>query len=218
MLLGPNGSGKSTLLRSLAGLLPESLSQVTWQQRPLEGYSLLERSRLMGWSPAQLDVVFAFDTMSIVMMGLYPQHRGFPTHDHRVKVQQTLDRMGISSLAHRTIDTLSSGERAKVMLARVLVNNPAVLLLDEPCANLDIGFTLFLLDTLRQLADEGKLIVMAHHDLNTIIPYASHVMFLRDGCNVGLGPRDQILTATMIQNVFGVQVPPGGLGCWTPIT
>lgn len=205
MILGPNGSGKSTLLKALAGLLPEVKSQVFWQNRALCHLPRQELAQNIGWAPPHIEAAFPYAVEDLVMMGRFPRHQGYPRTEDYDAVQATLQQLDISALQHRTLSTLSSGERAKVNLARVLVNDPRVILLDEPCANLDIGYTLKALSFLQSLTlNKGKLIIMAHHDLTTVVPHASHLIILNDGRAVGFETTEKLFTDQNIRQVFGV--------------
>ncbi len=160
-LLGPNGSGKSTLLRVLVGLLKPWSGEVRvlgrhpTEARPFIGYV----PQVHGGAPR-----FPITVADAVAMGLYRRGQLWPKRS-RARVRAVLERVGLEGFGGRLVHTLSGGQQRRVLIARALVRDPKVLLLDEPTAGLDAPSEATLLALLRELADEGRTVLVATHDL-----------------------------------------------------
>jgi cobalamin transport system ATP-binding protein len=215
-LVGPNGSGKTTLLRLLGGL---------W--RPIEGRALLddqdlhtirrrELARRVAFTPQDTHLEFAFTVRDVVSMGRHPHLGRFEREGKadRLAVEEAMIRADVAHLAERFVTELSGGERQRVIIARSLATEADAIILDEPTANLDIAHALDVLDLCRKLADDGKTIALAIHDLNLAARYATEVALVRAGRIVVTGAPEEVLSDAEILEVFGVRAArartPGG--------
>jgi iron complex transport system ATP-binding protein len=207
VLVGPNGSGKTTLLRLLSGL---------W--RPVEGRALLdgqdlhtikrrELARRVAFTPQDTHLGFAFTVRDVVSMGRHPHLGRFEREGKRDAraIEEALLRADVAHLAERFVTELSGGERQRVLLARSLATQAEAILLDEPTANLDIAHALDVLDLCRKLADDGKTIALAIHDLNSAARYATEVSLVSAGRIAAVGTPAEVLSDTKILDVFGVR-------------
>ncbi len=204
-ILGPNGSGKSTLLRVLAGLW-RGEGAVTLGGAPIAHVPRKHIARRLAFLPQDTRCDFAFTVDETVAMGRYP-HRG------RFEGERDADRHAIESAIHicdldalrqRTVDRLSGGERQRVAIARCLAAEPEVLLLDEPTAHLDLEHALGIFALCRRLADEGRTVAVATHDIATVSRYATSVVLLSGGRIVASGSPSEALTVDTCRDVFGV--------------
>ncbi|WP_010545707.1 ABC transporter ATP-binding protein [Sphingomonas elodea] len=207
-ILGPNGSGKSTLVRTLAGLLTPDAGRVTLGGTPLARLDPRERARRMGYLPQEATVHWDVGVADLVALGRLP-HRapfaGLSTEDHAA-IDSAIEATGVRSLAGRLVTQLSGGERARVLLARVLAGEPQWLLADEPLASLDPVHQLDLLDRLRALAAGGMGVVIVLHDLVQAARAADDVLLLREGRPVAVGPAATTLAHQPLREAFGVEV------------
>lgn len=167
-LAGTNGTGKSTLLRTLAGLQPPLGGEVCWMGRPLSAYTPAELARTVAVVLTERPAGEGLTAYDVAAMGRMP-HTGFggrlSAHDRAV-VDEALREAGCEALARRRIDSLSDGERARVMVAKALAQQTPVILLDEPTAFLDFPGRVAMLGLLRRLAARhGKTILLSTHDL-----------------------------------------------------
>jgi iron complex transport system ATP-binding protein len=207
VLVGPNGSGKTTLLRLLSGL---------W--RPVEGRALLdgqdlhsikrkELARRISFTPQDTHLGFAFTVRDLVSMGRHPHLGRFEREGaaDRRAVEEALVRADVAHLAARFVTELSGGERQRVLLARSLATQSNAILLDEPTANLDIAHALDVLNLCRKLADEGKTIALAIHDLNSAARYATEVALISAGRISAVGAPEEVLSDAGMRDVFGVR-------------
>ncbi|HMJ60866.1 MAG TPA: ABC transporter ATP-binding protein, partial [Bryobacteraceae bacterium] len=162
---------------------------------------------------------FAYTVEEIVRMGRYP-HRGRFTRESgadREAVRLAIARCDIAHLAERNANTLSGGERQRVLIARSLAVEPEFILLDEPTANLDVEHSLEVLDLCRTLAASGQVVVLATHDLNAVVRYASKVVLIHEGQIVSTGSRDEVLSQRSLEQVFHVRADTVSDGDGQPV-
>jgi iron complex transport system ATP-binding protein len=206
-LIGPNGSGKTTVLRALVGLSRPRCGSVSLDGRDVSRIIAAERARQIGFVPQGETHAWALTVQEMVLLGRAP-HRGwllpFSAADHAA-VECALSQMGLLSLRDRPIDKLSGGERQRTLIARALAQEPKVLLLDEPTANLDLRYQIQILDLVSRLAADHQLaVVVAIHDLTLAARYCDCLMLLRTGQVHACGAPDIVLTPENLQAVFGI--------------
>jgi iron complex transport system ATP-binding protein len=204
-ILGPNGVGKTTLLKCINAIHKPAGGAVF-----LEGYNVLrlrptEIAANIGYV-AQKSETSRFTVFDAVLMGRMP-HVRWKIGDHDLKiVDAALRRLGLEPLQLRYIDQLSGGELQKVAIARALVQEPRILLLDEPTSSLDLRNQIAILSMLRRVVDEhGMAGVMTMHDLNTALRFAHKFLLLKDGAVFAAGRVEEI-TSDMVQEVYGLPV------------
>jgi iron complex transport system ATP-binding protein len=208
-LIGPNGAGKSTLLRIASGVLRSSAGRVLLGDRDLRRLSTREIARYVAVVPQEGPMPAGFVVREMVALGRTPYSRlllGPTTHD-REAVAWALSVACVVDLADRFVDELSGGERQRVILARALAQEPRLLLLDEPTANLDLHHQVTTLELVRGLAREHGLSVLAAvHDLQLAALYCDRVALLHAGQIAGHGPPEAVLTESLLQEAFGQRV------------
>jgi iron complex transport system ATP-binding protein len=194
-LVGPNGAGKTTLLRALAGLSagPGVVSVGGAALSPAV------RVRRLAWLPADRDVAWPLSGRDLVQLGLGP---GAARDDAAAML--ALAAADASAFADRRVDTLSTGERARVLLARALVARPDWLLLDEPVANLDPWHRLDIMALLAREAARGAGVVVALHDLD-LAARCDRVLLMHEGAVVGDGPPGKVLAEAPLAAIFGIR-------------
>lgn len=204
-LLGPNGSGKTTLLRTLARLLPPRAGSVL-----VDGEDAWKRGR--AWAHRRLAIALADDPAGVrltidevVRLGR-AAHRGWwlpMTAEDAAVVDRILDLTRLTSLRHRSVDSLSAGEWQRVTLARSLAQEPRVLLLDEPTAHLDWNFQFEILELVDRLArEEGLAVVVSLHDLNQASTWADRIALLAEGKLLAVGEPQAVLTAELLARAY----------------
>lgn len=201
---GPNGSGKSTLLKVLGGSMRVFSGTATFQARPIGEWQPGELARQLAALTQRESTVFPLSVTEHVMLGRYaylgPLARESATD--REIVLDALKQCDVASLADRTIDTLSAGERQRVRLARALAQQPRALLLDEPTTNLDFGHEMQMFELIRQLADRGLAIVAVTHGLNLAATFADRVILLDRGRVAAVTVAGKGIDRGTIQRVF----------------
>jgi len=207
LLAGRNGAGKTTLLRVAAGLLAPSAGTAKLGGQPIGGQSRRAVARQVALVPQDTQVPFPYSVAELVLMGRAPHLGllGFEAAPDRDRVAAALDRLGIATLAERSILDLSGGERQLVALARALVQDAPLLLLDEPTAHLDLARRLELQALVRELAGEGRTVVLVSHDLGPAVAVADRIALLADGRILATGSAPEVLTPGHLRATFGVE-------------
>ena len=208
-LLGPNGSGKSTLLRLAAGLLHPQQGSVRLEGRTLGSLRRTEIARQVAVVPQQPLMPEAFTGWDIAVAGRTPHQgllRGTTPLDEAV-VRQALALVDAIHLAERRVGEISGGERQRLLLARAIAQEPAVLLLDEPTAHLDLPHQLVILDLVLRLARESDLAILGvFHDLNLAAAYCDELSLMRDGRILVHGTPATVLSGDWIATVYGLDI------------
>ena len=218
-LVGPNGAGKSTLLSALAGLSPPIAGEVLLDDQPVALIASAERARRIAHMPPDERAVWPVPARTIAALGRMPHRKPLErlAADDEAAIDAALARTGVSHLAHRRFDTLSSGERARVLLARTLATGAGALLLDEPTASLDPRHQLGLMEVLAGEAASGKLVVIAAHALDLVARYCSRVLLIDKGRVATDGAPADALSETNLEAVFAITAPGGARPTdWTP--
>lgn len=201
-LVGPNGAGKSTLLAALAGELELSGGSVELDGHALTHWTHLDMARRRAVLPQSHTVGFPFRAREVVAMGRSPWARtGRQDHDDEA-IAAAMAATDVERFAERPFPALSGGERARVALARVLAQDTATLLLDEPTAALDLGHQEQVLHLARERAAAGAAVVVVLHDLGVAAAYADRVAVLEAGRIAADGPPRQILTPELLSRVY----------------
>ena len=204
-LLGPNGSGKTTLIKLASGVLRPDQGKVILDGNSLKQLSRKTIARRVAVVPQQFHIPFAFTVMEVVTLGRIPFLKAFAGESKadRELVTDAMELVGIGGLAQRRFDELSGGERQKVVLAMVLAQQPALLLLDEPTVHLDITHQIEILELVRNLnAEHGLTVIAAMHDLNLASLYFDRLVMLKEGRVLADGTPTQVLTEDRIAEVF----------------
>ena len=199
-LIGPNGAGKSTLLNSISGLLPCS-GHISLRGRDLEQVDKLQRARQVALQPQFIESAWALTVHDIVSMGRLP----WGDNDQAI-IGEVMRQANVAGFANRHVNELSGGERARVWLARVLANQPELLLVDEPVANLDIHYQQEVMQILVDYARAGKAVVIAIHDLSLAARYCDRLCLMDRGCTVTTGSIEAVLDSEVLSPVFNVDV------------
>ncbi len=206
-VIGPNGAGKSTLLRALAGVIESTDGQRYLDGRTFREIPPRERARAIALVPQVAPIAHGFTCLELVLMGRYPHMGRFQIEgatDENI-ARQTMRLTDTEQFAERTLETLSGGERQRVFIARALAQQPCVLLLDEPTANLDILHQLRVLGFIRQWASDGATAIAAVHDLNMAARHCDFLVLLSEGRVIAEGTPEDVLTAENVRHAYGVE-------------
>jgi iron complex transport system ATP-binding protein len=205
VILGPNGAGKSTLLACLAGLLKPDSGTASLHDADITRMAPTARARQIGLLPQGAETHWAISSLALVALGRIPHMRGAGTStDDRRAIAAAMSATATEGFAHRPVTQLSGGERARVLLARVLAGEPSWILADEPLTNLDPGFQLDILNLLRRQAEAGKGVVAVLHDLHHAVRFADHLVLLHEGRLFAQGSVDEVITPANLAHVYGI--------------
>ena len=206
-LIGPNGAGKTTLLKALAGLVRASNGTALLDGTDLRRLGASQVARIVGYVPQATPDTHAFVAQEVVMMGRYARMNRFGTErpEDVAAVRSAMEVTETAPFAGRAVHTLSGGERQRVFIARAYAQQPRVLLLDEPTANLDVRHQMRAMNMVRSTADGGVSIIAAVHDLGLAARYCDRLVLLHEGRVVAEGAPRAVLTAANIESVYGVR-------------
>jgi iron complex transport system ATP-binding protein len=206
-LAGANGAGKTTCLRAASGVLRPEAGSIALLGRPLASYARRELARRVAVVPQDAPIAFPFRAGEVVLMGRTPHlpRLGFEGPRDLAIARQALARVGIEELADRSILELSGGERQLVLLARALAQEPAVLLLDEPTAHLDLRHRLRVQELVRELAGEGCSALVVSHDLALAARGCDRIALLALGRVIAAGAPAEVLSPEAMRLAFGIE-------------
>lgn len=206
-IVGPNGSGKSTLLRCLAQVLKPHVGTILLDGKNLAALRGREIGRCLGYVPPPgAGQAFPCTVLETVLHGRRPYLTwGVSRHDLAV-VTKALNHLGLTDLAERQLNELSSGQRQKVLIARALAQEPEVFLLDEPTATLDIRYQLEVMARVQEVAArDSRVVVAVLHDLNLASRFTDRLLLLHEGRIFAAGAPKAVLTPENIRAVYGVE-------------
>lgn len=207
-VIGPNGAGKSTLLAALAGLLPPDRGSVLLDGRPLAGFAPRELARRRAYLPQNARCEWPLTVERMVALGMAPLGCEDPA-----RIDAVIADCDLAAHRAQVVTTLSGGELARAMLARALVSDPQVLIVDEPLAGLDPRHAWDAARRLRELAvAQRRLVIASIHDINIALRRATRVCALRDGRLLADGPPAQVLDAALLGGLFDMHAELRGEG------
>ena len=208
VLMGPNGSGKSTLLSLIGGGLKLSEGAISLGGDSLSSFSPRERARRLGLVPQISERTFGYTVREMIQMGRFPHQPlfgGESSEDLRL-VEELLERLDLMEFAHRSVLSLSGGEYQRVLLGRVLAQEPEILLLDEPGNHLDLRHQAAFLALVKRETSRGKTVIAVLHDINQALHYGELGLLLDRGRPLAMGvPRD-FLTVERVEEVYGLRL------------
>ena len=202
-MIGANGSGKSTLLRALAGLIPAESGELRLSGKPLRAHTPRQVAQTIAYLPQAAECQWPLTADRVVALGRLP-FRGGSRELDRVQIEKALAAVDALYLRDRVVTQLSGGERARVMLARALAGDPALLLIDEPAAGLDPYHQLQLMEMLRELAAEARGVLVVLHDLGLATRFCDRVLVMREGRLIASGKPEEVLTDSLLERAHGI--------------
>lgn len=215
-IVGPNGAGKTTLLRAALGIHPLAGGSIRILDRPLEIWERSALARVCAYLPQGGEARWPMLSRDVVMLGRMPHRHVFaaPCAQDIRAVEEALSRCDASGLAPRRMDELSSGERARVLLARALATRAPVLLADEPAAFLDPAHQLGLMELIAEESRRGAAVVVTLHDLALAARHCDEIVVLSEGEVAACGTPGEALSDEALARVFGIAVlrVPGAVG------
>lgn len=203
-LIGPNGSGKSTFLKSVYQMMKIDQGVILLNQQDIKQYSKKQLARKMAVVGQFHQINFEYSVMDIVLMGRTP-HLGLLEKEKEKDFQlarEALQKVGMGNYEERNFQTLSGGEKQRVILARALTQSPRFLILDEPTNHLDIRYQLEILSIIKEL---NVSVLTALHDLNIAAQYCDYIYMIKDGKIIISGKPEKIITTENIKSVYDVE-------------
>lgn len=206
-IVGPNGVGKSTLVRCINGLIEPTSGGVYINGRNVRDYPLKELAKIMSYVPVMSGDFNVLTVLETVLVGRYARQRWKTKSEDLEIAHMALDAMEIDHLAMRNFNELSAGQHQKVALARGLVQESEVILLDEPTANLDVRHQMYVAAFLKKLVQEtGVIVIMVSHDLNLAAKFADRIVVMEPpGRIYGIGKPNEVVTSSMLASIYKVR-------------
>ncbi|MFC1824049.1 ABC transporter ATP-binding protein [Thermodesulfobacteriota bacterium] len=208
-ILGPNGSGKSTLLKIMDGLLAPQAGEIFIKDRNLASFKRPEIAREIAMVAQENHFRFSFSVLEVVLMGRFPhlkrlQFEGERDIDVSMNALKATDAL---DFAERSIHELSGGEKQRVLIARALAQEPAIILLDEPTSFLDLKYKRETFQLISSLSlDRGLSVVLVSHDIDLAAQYCHRIMMLKNGTIFKVGSPEEVVTAANIEFVYDCPV------------
>ncbi len=208
-ILGPNGAGKTTLLKAMIGYLPLISGKIYIGNRDVSDWSRKELSRKISIIPQEINYQFDYTVTELVLMGRYPYINYWQTYnsdDHR-QVEKVLEELHLYPLRQKPYSQLSGGEKQRVNIARALVQNTDIILLDEALVHLDINHQLDIITLLADInSKHNKLIIMISHNINLSADYCDRIIILKEGKLFIEGSPVDVLTEENLRLVYGTNL------------
>ncbi|TVX89727.1 metal ABC transporter ATP-binding protein [Paenibacillus agilis] len=203
-IIGPNGAGKSTLIKALLGLLPKDKGSVRFFGKDPE-----DMRKKIAYVPqrSNIDWTFPITVMDTVLIGTYPSLGlfKFPRKKEKALALECLRKVGLEDYRDRQIGELSGGQQQRVFLARALVQQPELLLLDEPFVGIDVASEETIVNILKELQQDGKTIVVVHHDLSKAKDYFDQLLLLNKEL-VKYGDVEAVLNQEVMSKAYANQL------------
>jgi ABC-type cobalamin/Fe3+-siderophores transport systems, ATPase components len=207
-LMGPNGSGKTTMMRCINKILKINKGSISIDEEDILSLTLGEISKICTTVPADISLDFVLTVRDFVSLGRSPfvTNVWWDNQEDDDMVNQALYDFGIEKYAERRLGEVSSGERARVLLAKGVVQTPKVMFVDEPSAHLDIKYKIQVMEMLRGLSRRGLSVIVASHDINLLTRFCDRIMLLSNGRIVDYGLPIDVITEESIKTVFDIEV------------
>ena len=210
-VIGPNGSGKTSMMRCINHMHKISSGDVL-----IDGESVLEKTpaeiaKKVSNVPAELRASFGLTVFETVMLGRYPylQNIWWETEEDETLVEETLEKFGVFNLRDRPLNMLSSGERQRVLIAKAYVQEPRLMLVDEPTAHLDMKYKLEVMEYLTAMAKKDMSVLVAEHDISLMARYCNRCIIMKKGEIYAVGDPKEVITEELIQDVYEVSASVG---------
>lgn len=207
-VLGPNGVGKSTLFKCLLGIYPPGKGEIYIDGENLQHFTPKQLARKIAYIPQSHHPSFPYSVFDMVLMGTASQIPSYaaPGSAQMTKADAVLERLGISHLKNRSYTMISGGERQLTLIARALVQDARILVMDEPSASLDFGNRIRVMQTMQSLAKEGYLVIQSTHDPDQAFLYSDYILALHEGQVLAYGTPSEVITSELISKLYHVNV------------
>lgn len=213
-ILGPNGTGKTTLLKNINKILTPQKGEILLQNTNIQKIPQQKIAQKIGYIPQNHNPIFSFKVFDVVLMGRAP-HLGLldtPTPEDHQLAENALKEFNIQHLKNKQYTQLSGGEQQLVFFARALVQNPEILLLDEPTSHLDFGNQLYTLDLIKKLSKRGISVIMTSHYPDHAFIAANKTAVMKDKKIIAIGKPEEIITEQLMAETYGIKVKIIDLG------
>ncbi len=204
-IVGPNGSGKTTFLKILANILIPDEGYVFYKGEKLEKIKNIEYSKEVAYLPSEIKLTFDIKVCDFLLLGRYPFSGRFGKEKREI-LNQVSKTLNVENFLAKNLNQLSEGEKQRIYIAQVIIQNPETILLDEPTSHLDIGYQFGIMDILKELNEKGITVIGVFHDLNIAACYCSKIILFKNGEIYKSGKVEEVLTYQNIEEVYNTKV------------
>ncbi|MCQ2085898.1 MAG: ABC transporter ATP-binding protein [archaeon] len=210
-LIGPNGCGKTTMMRCINKTRGVSSGDILIDGESILNKSSKEIAKKIANVPAEFHMGFRLTVLETVMMGRYPyvKNMWWESANDETLVDDALKKFGIYDIRDREFNILSSGEQQRVLIAKAYVQQPRLMLIDEPTSHLDMKYKLDVMEYLTAMVRKDMTILVAEHDLSLMARYCDRCIIMKKGGIIATGKPKEVITAELIQDVYGVSASVG---------
>lgn len=208
-IVGPNGAGKSTFLKCLAMINPSPKGSVFINGEDISEIKGNKRARLIGYVPQEQMSIFNFSILDFVLMGRTPYLNliSKPSKKDIEKAEEALRFVGVRDYKEKGIHEISSGERRLVLIARTIVQEPEIFLMDEPTSFLDPKHEIEIMELIKNLSEKmGKTVILTLHNLEIAVKYSDYLVFMKNGEIIGHGETSEILSEEILEKVYEIKM------------
>ena len=207
-LLGPNGVGKTTMFKTMLGFLAPIKGRVTLDGKPRADFTRRQFAQLVAYVPQLHEPPFPFSVLDVVLAGCASRlgPLSTPSKEDYAKAEETLEQLGVSYLRDKTFTEVSGGEQQMTLIARALVQDPKMLVMDEPAAALDFGNQVRVLSCVRRLAEQGRGVIMTSHNPDHAYLCCSRAVLIKRDHTIIDGAVDDVVTEENLAAAYGIRV------------
>ena len=205
-LIGPNGCGKSTMMKCISKMHTKWTGKIAVDGEDIASMRPADVAKIVANVPAEMTQMYGISVMDMVMLGRYPfvNKVWWESEEDEKTVRNALKTFGLDQYRRKQVSLLSSGEKQRVLIAKAYVQEPKIMLVDEPTSHLDMKYKLEVMEYLRDLAHNGISILVAEHDISLMARYCDICIIMKKGRIVAIGDPKKIITEDLILDVYGV--------------
>lgn len=205
-LIGPNGCGKSTMMKCISKIYRQSSGSICVDGEDVSLMKPIEAARLVASVPAEAGDTFGLSVMDMVMLGRYPfvDKIWWEKKEDEEMARKAMQTFGIDHLRRKRVSLLSSGERQRTLIAKAYVQEPKLMLVDEPTAHLDMKYKLQVMEYLKSMSKTDMTVMVAEHDISLMARYCDLCVIMKNGKIVTIGDPREVINAALIRDVYEV--------------